>query len=179
MPNHVINEIRLHGVSIEKVKPLILDGNLCVDFEILLPLPLNYWPGSVGAQHEKAFPGTHLGAARSTWGTKWNAYGDTIMVEDGGDTVVSFQTAWNHPRGWTVALFNTLKCKITAKWLSEGDWTGHVEEYDWSQVEAGFGGWTDTEIPDGSADHRHLHKLLWGVESFDEEHDDTQPPEAT
>lgn len=171
MPNHVINEIRLHGVPLEKAKALILGDNESVDFEILLPLPLNFWPGCVGSQHEKAFPGTHLSAATSTWGTKWNAYGDTIITEDGGDTVVSFTTAWSHPRGWTVALFNTLKCKITAKWLSEGGWPAHVEEYDWSQVERG---WTDTEIEDGSEDHRHLHKLLWGVEAFEDDTDDDQ-----
>lgn len=174
MPNHVINEIRLHGVPLEKAKALILGENQSVDFEILVPLPINSWPGSAGSQHEKAFPGTHLADATKMWGTKWNAYGDTIITEDGGDTVVSFQTAWSHPRGWTVALFNTLKCRITAKWLSEGGWPAHVEEYDWSQVETGFGGWTDTEIEDGCADHRHLHKLLWGVEAFEDEGDEEQ-----
>lgn len=172
MPNHVINEIRLHGVPLEKAKALMLDEAQSVDFSILLPLPLNFWPGSVGSQHEKAFPGTHLAAARGTWGTKWNAYGETIITEDGSDTIVSFKTAWSHPRGWTCALFNTLKCRITAKWLSEGGWSAHVEEYDWSQVSTGFGGWTDAEIPEDSDDHRHLHKLLWGVEAFEGEGDE-------
>lgn len=169
MPNDVINQIQLHDVSMDRVRPIILNDTGRVDFSILLPLPINFWPGSVGLDHEKAFPGTHLAAARQTWGTKWNAYGDIMIAEEGADTVLCFETAWAPPRGWIVALFNTLKCSITAKWLSEGETNGHIEIYDWSKIETGFGGWNRAEIEDGSDDHRHLHKLLWGVEEFGDE----------
>lgn len=171
MPNHVINEITLHGVPLAAVAPKVSSEDQSVDFSVLLPLPLNFWPGSVSLKHEKAFPGTHLDAARDTWGTKWNAYGldaESITEKD-GSTVLVFQTAWDHPRGWTVALFNTYRCDITAKWLSEGGWAGHIETYNYAAL-SGFSGdaWTDAEIDEGSDVHRHLHKLLWGVEKFED-----------
>ena len=172
MPNHVINEIVLHGVTLEAASPKILNAKGEVDFGVLLPLPLNFWPGSAGSQHEKAFPGTHLDAATKQWGTKWGAYGDPTAVERDGDTVITFQTAWSHPRGWTCALFNTFNCAITASWLSEGGWAGHIETY---AVDTGLIGgpeWTDREIEDGSPEHRRLHKLLWGVEAFEPEPED-------
>lgn len=171
MPNHVINEIVLHGVSLEQAAPHILDGEGKVSFAVLLPLPINFWAGSSGTQHEEAFPGTHLAAARSTWGTKWDAYGERKAVEVDGSTVITFKSAWNHPRGWTCALFNTFHCEITAKWLSEGGSDGAAEYY---KPDAGVMGddWRTEEIAEGTDEHRRLHKLLWGVEQFDPETDD-------
>lgn len=176
MPNHVINEVTLHGVSLARAKPLIESDGCEIDFEVAVPLPVNFWPGNVGDRHKEAFPGTHLDAASKTWGTKWNAYGlneggkyESVREVD-GSTLLTFQSAWSHPRGWTVALFNLLKCDITAKWLSEGGWAGHIEEYRFEGLEdMSIDAWTDTEIEDGSEEHRHLHKLLWGVEEFDDE----------
>lgn len=166
MPNHVINEITIHSAALSEVEPLVRGKERVVDFSVLLPLPLHFWPGSVGSAHEKAFAGTHLDAAKTIWGTKWNAYGDPKCEQVGDDVVLTFQTAWGPPRGWTVAMFSTLNKAITAKWLSEGGWPAHIEEYrtgKWGEE------WTDTELADGSDEQRHLHKLLWGVEEFEDE----------
>lgn len=176
MPNHVINEIVLHGIPLSEAGPRVLNSEGYIDFSILLPLPLNFWPGSVSQDHEKAFPGTHLDEAREVWGTKWNAYGHDqggkyrSVAERDGCTVLTFQSAWNHPRGWTCALFNTFKCKITASWLSEGGFLGHVEKYDYDAlVSFTARAWEGTDLRAGSDEQRRLHKLLWGVEEFEDE----------
>ena len=176
MPNHVINEVTLHGIPLDLAAPKILNKDGDIDFTVLVPLPLYFWPGSVSILHEKAFPGTHLDAARDIWGTKWNAYGldeggkyQSVLEKD-GCTVLTFQTAWAAPRGWIVALFNTFECDITSKWLSEGGWAAHVEKYDHAALaELGGEAWKDTTLEDGSPEQKHLHKLLWGVEEFEDE----------
>lgn len=170
MPNHVINEIVLHGVSLDRCRDKIVNPEGRLDFSILVPLPINFWAGSVGKEHEESFPGSHLDAARAQWGTKWNAYGldDDSVAERDGSTVLTFQTAWSHPRGWTVAIFNTFRCDITASWLSEGGWAGRVESY---RINHGIMGddWQVTTVEEGSDEYRRLHKLLWGVEEFEDE----------
>lgn len=173
MPNHVINEIILHGVKLEDASKHLFDENGRLTFEVLLPLPLHFWAGSVGIEHEKAFPGTHLEAGRGIWGTKWDAYGDPTAEDTEAGVMIRFQSAWNHPRGWVCALFNTFRCDMTASWLSEGGWAAHVERYvakdKWGEIR-----WIDEEIADGSPEHRRLHKLLWGVEEFVEDEADAE-----
>lgn len=177
MPNHVINEVVLHGVSLESAASQTLGVDGKIDFSILLPLPLHFWPGSVGIHHQRAFPGTHLDAARKIWGTKWNAYGQddeeyVPVIEDDGSVVFTFQTAWGPPRSWVVALFSTFKCDITHSWLSEGGIAAHVETYCFAGLEdLSRQAWQDVELEDGCAEHRRLHKLLWGVEEFTDDDD--------
>ncbi|MCF7645004.1 hypothetical protein KQ944_08015 [Bacillus subtilis] len=167
MPNHVINEVILHGTKLKDVQKHLLDHEGRLSFAVLLPLPLNYWSGSVGQKHEKAFPGTHLNAATTMWGTKWDAYGGTTIQETESGVVIQFQSAWNHPRGWVCALFNTVQCAITASWLSEGGAAAQIEHYKWDcPTMLGQPTWDFETLNDGCAEHRRLHKLLWGVEEF-------------
>lgn len=169
MPNHVINEVILHNKKLADVQKYLLDQEGNLSFATLLPLPLNYWAGDVGLNHEEAFPGTHLKAARTLWGSKWDAYGNPTVKEDDIGIIIQFQSAWSHPRGWVCALFNTLKCPVTASWLSEGGVAAHIERYEWTS-EQFLGGpkWEDEKLVDGCPEHRRLHKLLWGVEEFSE-----------
>lgn len=168
MPNHVFNEITLHGVDLESSAPLLFNSDGRLSFQTLLPLPINYWPSSSGREHEEAFPGTWLDAARAQWGTKWDAYGDPAAFERDGDTIITFQTAWSMPRGWVCALFNTLKCDITAEWLDEGRSDAFRETF---KHDTGIMGdeWKTETIPEGSDDHRRLHLALWGVEEFEDD----------
>jgi hypothetical protein len=169
MPNHVINEVLLHGIKLADCRQHLIDGDGKVSFAVILPLPLNFWAGSVGSQHEEAFPGTHLDAARDLWGTKWNAYGDPTAEDTPEGTLIRFKTAWNTPRGWICALFNTLKCEISVKWLSEGGGDGMLEHFVWD-AKGYFGpSWKHERIVEGSEEHRRLHFLLWGVEEFGDE----------
>lgn len=169
MPNHIVNEIRLHEVSIIRVAPLIRGKNSGIDFGVLVPLPINYWVGSTSREHEEAFPGTWLNAARSQWGTKWNAYAvnDESVREDNGDTVLTFETAWSPPRGWVVALFNTLGCRITHFWQDEGADCVWRETYLPPNASRYDGGpeWTGETVEHEGADYRRLYKLQWGVET--------------
>lgn len=168
MPNHIVNEIRLHGVSSDRAQEVASSDESVIDFSKLLPLPLNFWPGSVGRKHEQAFPGTHLDAATKTWGTKWNAYAlnDDSLRQDGSDTVLTFETAWAPPRGWVVAVFNTLKCDITHFWQDEGSDEVHREAYTFTGDDSIFyPKWEAETVDHGSADHRRLYKLQWGVET--------------
>lgn len=164
MPNHVINEIIIHGAKLEAVREHLFDKDGRLSFGVLLPLPINFWAGSVGSEHEKAFPGNHLAAARATWGTKWDAYGNLTADETDSGVVIRFESAWNHPRGWVCALFNTLMCDMTASWISEGG-AARIEKYI-AADKHGEMRWTEEKIEDGSPEHRRLHKLLWGVEEF-------------
>src|SRR5215471_16799081 len=91
MPNGVMNEITFRNVNqearnriLEKVRNA--DGE--IDFEILMPRPLNIWCGDVSSKHEKTFPGTGLDWSSRNWGTKWNAYGldqGYKSIEEGDD----------------------------------------------------------------------------------------------
>ena len=179
MPNNVINEVVFRGVGeVEQTNLLkkIVNAEGLIDFEVLLPLPLNIWWGSVGAQHEKAFHETSLNWCRENWGTKWNAYGPR-KVERADDTLtLLFETAWSPPYGWLVAVFNHFKVSFHHNWLDEGAIRGRCGRFDWppdgdlSVHEA----WREADADD--AEHRRLHKLMWGVEVFAEE--DSDAPSA-
>lgn len=168
MPNHIVNEIRLHGVDAERVRAIASGPERVIDFEKLLPLPLNFWPSSVSMDHEQAFPGTHLDAATQTWGTKWNAYAlsDDSLRQVGDDTILTFETAWAPPRGWVVAVFSKLKCDITHHWQDEGSDDVHREIYTFTgDGSISFPKWVSEVVDQGSDDHRRLYKLQWGVET--------------
>lgn len=174
MPNHIVNEIRVHGVLCADVRAIASGDDRVIDFETLLPLPLNFWPGSVSILHEKAFPGTHLAAAQATWGTKWNAYAlsDDSLRQEGDDTVLTFETAWAPPRGWVVAVFSTLKCDITHHWQDEGSDDVHCERYTFTGDNSMlYPKWETEKVNPGSDDHRRLYKLQWGVETPAELHE--------
>ena len=150
--------------------PLIQKDDAIIDFEVLLPLPLNSWQGNEGMDHKEAFPILGMKWSTENWGTKWNAYGIDEGYRSVRETpegvILTFQTAWETPRGWTLALFNTLRCDMTVRWLSEGGWPAHKETYV-ANDDRSLGGpsWKKEEIAEESPDHRHLHKLLWGVET--------------
>lgn len=172
MPNHVVNEIRLHDVSIDDVNRVIASSESPIDFEVLLPIPLNYWQHDEGLKHKENMAGLAMEWSTKNWGTKWNAYdvGGQSVKKDGADVVLTFQTAWNHPRPWVTALFNTLKCNITASWFSEGGYSPYVEK--WTSGDGTLSNrpdWNKTKIEVSSPEYRRLHKLLWGVEEFDDD----------
>ncbi|OOY15053.1 hypothetical protein BMI85_16015 [Thioclava sp. DLFJ4-1] len=175
MPNHIVNEIRLHSVNHEDVRAIASSEDRVIDFEKLLPLPLNFWLGSAGLDHQRASPGTHLDSARATWGTEWNAYAlnDDSLRQDGGDTVLTFETAWSPPRGWVVAVFNTLKCDITHHWQDEGSDDVHRERYIFTGDNSMFFPKWEREVVDrDSDDYRRLYKLQWGFETPQQLHEE-------
>lgn len=175
MPSHSLNELRIYNTTIEALHGVALNDDNFVDFELLLPTPLNCWQGNEGSDHEENFPGLAMRWAIDNWGTKWNAYGEggpegryETVVQDGDDVLLTFQTAWHLPRGWVCALFNKTDKRITASWLSEGGVAAHVEKF-WIEDNMNGRQWVANEIAEGTPEHRRLHKLLWGVEEFEDE----------
>lgn len=168
MPNHVINEIIFRGVRDEQQEAILAatcNAEGLVDFEILVPMPLNIWWGNVGTQHEKAFGATGLDWAWSNWGTKWNAYSHKPIERTDDALTLRFETAWQPPYPWLAAVFNKLSLPFEHNWLDEGAARGRTCQFsicdrmgpDWKEAEA------SDEI------HRHLHKLHWGVEEFSDD----------
>ena len=164
MPNYVINEIVIPGVKLDDVRKHLFDRHGRFSFNVLLPLPLNYWRGN-SFPDEDAFPGNPDDAAQDMWGTNADAYGQSTAEDSDEGLTIRFQSSWEHPRGWVCALFNTVECDMTASWLSESGAPSHIEAYI-AEGKHGVPEWTDVILSTDSDEHRHLHKLLWGVEQF-------------
>lgn len=175
MPNHVLTEIRFKNVDADQqgaILALARGPESPIDFGTLLPIPSNIWQGNVGTKHS-VFPGTALDWCRANWTTKWNAYGidqggryQTIATTD--DTLVlTFQTAWSTPYGWLLALWHIGELPFEYSYIDEGAvraksgfFAAYSDEFSaepWAEVEA------------DEAEHRRMHKLMWGVEEFTED----------
>ncbi|SIR21605.1 hypothetical protein SAMN05880582_10823 [Rhizobium sp. RU20A] len=171
MPAHVINEVLLHDIKLSDCAQYLFDKNGALSFEVLVPLPINLWRGGCGRRLLEVFVGNTLDAARDMWGTKWNACGNPFAGEVPGGTVLRFKTAWNPPRGWICALFNTLACDITSHWLCEGERFVHVETYKqvgaWDEPT-----WEESILGPDSAEYLSLYGLLFnGLPPFFDEED--------
>ncbi|MFA5422159.1 MAG: hypothetical protein WC344_05235 [Bacilli bacterium] len=177
MPNNVVNELIFRNISTEiqeKILAKVRGPVRLIDFETLLPAPLNIWNGNVGGRHEQRFPSTHLDWACANWGTKWNAYGldeDEIyrpIVQAGNTLILTFQTAWSPPMGWIVALFNFFGLSFDHNWLDEGDERGHADRFIAKELDNDFAEPWIEEVA-GDEMYKHLHTLLWGCESFEDD----------
>ena len=171
MPNHVLNELvfRVDHETQDRILAKMLNEKGEVDFAVLVPAPLNMWWGSVGIDHEKAFKRTHLDWARDNWGTKWNAYSQKPIARTDDTLTIIFETAWRPPYGWLAAIFNSLRVSFDHNWLDEGASRGVCGRFDATFIEDDMRGrpWTETEADDDM--QKRLHKMHWGVESFDDE----------
>lgn len=173
MPNHITNEIIFRGVD-EMTKGRILiratNDKGEVDFERLLPVPLNVWRGNVGINHKKAFreENTGLNWAMQNWGTKWNAYQHRPIIYDEGVLTIVFDTAWRPPYGWLVAMYNHLGLGFEHNWLDEGCERGVSGRF-LPNVYNDFRVQEWEEKPCSDEMQKHLHFLKWGVEEFEDE----------
>lgn len=173
MPNHVLTEVVFRDVG--SLKQIDILGKVSsrerkIDFEELLPMPLNIWRGNVSSRHEEAFPGTALDWCSANWGTKWNAYG----IDEGGkyesvertddSLTLRFQTAWSPPMGWLVALFNSFGLSFEYAYLDEG--ASHAMSGSFRIGVDKFLGDQWSEAKADEPTHRRMHKLMWGVEEF-------------
>lgn len=172
MPNNVINELIFRGVDTAAQDAIITklcnaDGK--VDFEVLVPTPANIWLGNVGQQHSR-LGANALDWSRENWGTKWNAYGHK-PIERTDDTITfRFDTAWSPPYPWLIAVFNTIKRGFDHNWLDEGASRGVEGRWDYDALKGSdYQKEPWLEWPCSDAMQKHLHKLRWGVESFDDD----------
>jgi len=169
MPNDVTNELVFRGV--DSAGQEAIEAKLCVDgkvdFEVLVPTPLNVWRGNVSSAHEQAFGRERCGLdwSRVEWGTKWNAYSHKPIDRTADTITFVFNTAWRPPYPWLVAVFNSLKCDFDHNWLDGGASRGVEGRWRYSEMEKNVGDpWRETPCSDEM--QRHLHKLRWGVEEF-------------
>ena len=61
MPNHIISEVRFENVTQEQadeIKRTVFDSNGEVDFNLLVPMPLNIWQGDCNDKHNRMFGDT-------------------------------------------------------------------------------------------------------------------------
>ncbi len=173
MPNHVVNEIIFRDITEQQRDEIlanVLNSEGRIDFAILVPIPLNCWMLSCGERHEKAFKTMALDWCRDNWGTKWNAYSQKEADRIDGGLHLIFETAWRPPYGWLCAVFNRFKLSFDHNWMSEGDCVGMSGRFDARFIEDDLRGgepWIEkTADPEMQ---RYLHKLHWGVESFEDE----------
>lgn len=175
MPNHVLTEIRFKNIDADQqgaILAIIRGHDRPIDFRTLLPIPSNIWQGSVGTRHD-VFPGTALDWCADNWSTKWNAYG----IDEGGryqsirstdDTLtITFQTAWSTPYGWLLALWHIGELPFEYSFMDEGairaksgTFTAYSDDF---RAEP----WTEADADE--AEHRRMHKLMWGVEELADE----------
>lgn len=170
MPNHVINEIIFRDVDQAAQDAII--GKICnaegkVDFDVLVPTPLNMWLGNVGQRHTDAFGETALEWSRENWGTKWNAYGHKPIERTDGSITFRFESAWSPPYRWLVAVFNGLKRSFDHNWISEGDTDAAMcGKWDYAALtsrDMTADPWEETRGDDTM--QKHLYELLYGSEA--------------
>ena len=94
-------------------------------------------------------------------------------IEDATDSLtLVFDTAWRPPYGWICALFNRFMLPFDHSWLSEGESNGHIGRFEPRFLNDFVGGaWLERDAT--PEEHKRLHVLRWGVESFDDEDAET------
>lgn len=170
MPNHVVNEVIFSCITQSLRNDLLsacCNEHQQVDFERLVPAPINSWRGGVSASHEKAFPHNDLDWCRANWGTKWNAYGHRQPELTDNGLILRFDSAWRPPYGWLVAVFNCFHLDFDHNWLSEGSSQGVCGTFRWIDSKLESCNWK--EAPAEGEMQRHLHTLRWGVPEFADE----------
>ena len=171
MPNHVTNEIIFLGLTEQQRSDILattLNTKGEVDFNILLPVPLNAWMFSVGERHEKAFRLTALDWRRENWGTKWGAYQHRPVEQDADTLKFTFDTAWRPPYGWLSAVFNRHKVSFDHNWFDEGADKARTGKFRYPAEDDDFSDpWTESVASEDET--RRMHVLKWGVESFEDD----------
>lgn len=104
MPNHITNIIRFHKSLTDK----IINKDGFVDFNLCVPMPPHsdtfYAIGDLGDEEKKQYGKNNwYDWSCSNWGTKWNAYEQSVWLTDDICTA-TFLTAWCYPYLWTEEL---------------------------------------------------------------------------
>ena len=127
MPNHVTNRIIFSADLAGRVRTECF-RNDNFTFESLIPSPPYKYEGNLSAQDEKDFPCNWASWNKEHWGTKWDAYASSLVVE-GDKAILTFDTAWNPPRPVIVAFANKYRCEFTFKSFDEGHNFWLIEEW--------------------------------------------------
>jgi hypothetical protein len=131
MPNYVYHKLIFAVDKFPEVIDIII-RDMDVDFNLLIPQPLNMYHGSLGVEEEKDFKINWHSWNRENWGTKWNAGNTEFGIEEiDGEYKgwVKFETAWSVPYPWIAAFLNATNIPFGLFYLDEGDNFWGYESY--------------------------------------------------
>ncbi len=123
MPNHVTNTIRLQSDTEGAVAALLefIKGECeVIDFETLIPETDEVKTSLAHNGEERGCPFWYDWRVEN-WGTKWNAYDQSMEDEGYGEFELRFDTAWAAPLPIIAALRERFPdVHIYGSWLEEG-----------------------------------------------------------
>src|SRR5690606_37803499 len=118
MPNNVSHKITFDASHAAEVfEACCTDGRF--DFDMLIPRPLRMYRGNLSCEEENDFKCNWSSWQRENWGTKWNAYQCSCMV-DGGKAIIKFDTAWSIPYPVIAAFANRFGISFEHRYFDEG-----------------------------------------------------------
>lgn len=128
MPNHVTNQLVIYAEGEGETQRILdaIKGELeVIDFAKIVPEPDNLFKDNLGSEQradcvKKGIP-TWYDWNISNWGTKWNAYCQSIQDDGYGVFTLQFDTAWSAPLPVIAALREMFPdAEIYGSWLEEG-----------------------------------------------------------
>lgn len=127
MPNDVRNHLIFDKKHLGKVSAITQkDGAL--DFSILIPMPDTVYLGNLSKEDEDDFQDHWYNWRAKNWGTKWNAYNSTRLLED-DKVILEFDTAWTIPYPIVIFIANRIMEPFTHKYFDESDSFWGLEEW--------------------------------------------------
>lgn len=129
MPNHVTNTLCIYtddGDNDALVKLLDDIRGDCehIDFGTIIPMPgvtIESKDVKMTGEEMARNPNNWYDWSIANWGTKWNAYGQSIEQGFDGEAILTFDTAWSPPIPVIEALRKKYpKAAIYGSWLEEG-----------------------------------------------------------
>ena len=131
MPNHVTNTLSIQlneGVDAQKFLKKLRGEDSdrdVIDFAVIIPPPDNLFTGNLSTEDRKrcvqeGIPNWYDWQCEN-WGTKWNAYDQSIEDQGYGSFEIRFDTAWSPPFPIIEALKEWDEIEyLGGSWLEEG-----------------------------------------------------------
>ena len=128
MPNNVTNTLVIavyEGDYEERLREILAEikGECeCIDFETIVPesgaCKASYdWDPTSGTKQDLTWYDEHV----ERWGTKWNAYGQSMEDPSYGEVTITFDTAWTAPFPIIAALREKYPdASFYGSWVEEG-----------------------------------------------------------
>ena len=124
MPNNVTTRMRIYGEKANDVLEAIKGEREAIDFEVIIPPPENMFRGSFGQKEKKLCQEegrpNWYDWQRENWGTKWNAYSQSVTRKDEWMVEIEFDTAWQFPQPILDALQKQYpEVRFSGHWVEE------------------------------------------------------------
>ena len=124
MPNNVTTRMRIYGEKANDVLEAIKGEREAIDFEVIIPPPENMFRGNLGQTEKKLCQEegrpNWYDWQRENWGTKWNAYSQSVTRKDEWMVEIEFDTAWQFPQPILDALQKQYpEVRFSGHWVEE------------------------------------------------------------